>query len=119
AFDKGRQKAVVALIRTGFLKRFESSVQAFDRSCERLVVKLLAFVFAHQETNEERRRLDKWMRRHERLVQQLKEHHPARFNAQEKASSLFADVEEDDGDPDLAQSVLDGVEKLPRSQYRV
>lgn len=50
-----------ALIRTGFLKRFESSVQAFDRSCERLVVKLLAFVFAHQETNEERRRLDKWM----------------------------------------------------------
>lgn len=119
AFDKGRQKAVVALIRTGFLKRFESSVQAFDRSCERLVVKLLAFVFAHQETNEERRRLDKWMRRHERLVQQLKEHHPALFNAQEKASSLFADVEEDDGDPDLAQSVLDGVEKLPRSQYRV
>src|SRR5690606_18722223 len=49
AFARGRQNQVVALIRTGFLKRFESSVHAFDRSCERLVVKLLAFVFKQRE----------------------------------------------------------------------
>lgn len=118
-FEIGRQQQVVALIRTGFLKRFESSVQAFDRSCERLVVKLLAFVFAHQDTAEERRALEKWMIRHEKLVQQLREHHPALFNAAEKADSLFADAEEDDGDPDLAQSVLDDVEDLPRDKFRV
>jgi superfamily II DNA or RNA helicase len=119
AFEVGRQKQIVALIRTGFLKRFESSVHAFDRSCERLVVKLLAFVFAHQDTAEERRRLEKWMARHEKLVQQLKEHHPGLFNAADKADSLFAGAEEDDGDPDLAQAVLDTVDDLPRITYRV
>jgi hypothetical protein len=117
-FDIERQKQIVALIRTGFLKRFESSVHAFDRSCERLVVKLLAFVIAHQDTQEERRRLEKWMARHDKLVRQLREHHPALFNAAEKAGSLFAGVEEDDGDPDLAQSVLDDVNDLDRMEYR-
>jgi superfamily II DNA or RNA helicase len=43
-FDQNRQKQVVGLIRTNFLKRFESSVAAFEVSCERLLQKLLAFV---------------------------------------------------------------------------
>jgi SNF2 family DNA or RNA helicase len=37
-----RQAQVVGLIRTNFLKRFESSVYAFELSCDRLLRKLLA-----------------------------------------------------------------------------
>ena len=40
-FEQGRQQQVVGLIRTQFLKRFESSVASFDLSCDRLMKKLL------------------------------------------------------------------------------
>ena len=39
SFDEGRQKQVVMLIRTLFLKRFESSAKAFEGSCWRLLQK--------------------------------------------------------------------------------
>ncbi len=39
-FEENRQKQVVGLIRTLFLKRFESSVRAFETSCYRLMMKL-------------------------------------------------------------------------------
>ena len=44
AFDKNRQKQVVRLIRIQFLKRFESSIYAFETSCQNLLLKLLAFL---------------------------------------------------------------------------
>ena len=40
ALEIGRLKQVVALIRTSFLKRFESSAEAFKQSCWRLLMKL-------------------------------------------------------------------------------
>ena len=46
-FDRGRLKQVVTLIRTGFLKRLESSTPAFESSCENLFVKLLTFVLKY------------------------------------------------------------------------
>ena len=49
-FEQNRQKQVVGLIRTNFLKRFESSVVSFELSCERLLQKLLAFLEVHSET---------------------------------------------------------------------
>jgi hypothetical protein len=42
-FEENRQKQVIGLIRTSFLKRFESSITAFELSCERMLLKLLAF----------------------------------------------------------------------------
>jgi len=47
SFEQGRQQQVVGLIRTQFLKRFESSVAAFEQSCDRLLQKLLAFLEVH------------------------------------------------------------------------
>jgi superfamily II DNA or RNA helicase len=47
AFEDGRQKQVVGLIRTLLLKRFESSAVAFESSCEDLLMKLLYFVQLH------------------------------------------------------------------------
>ena len=44
ALAVGRQKQVVSLIRTQFLKRFESSVHSFRASCWNLLIKLLAWV---------------------------------------------------------------------------
>ena len=58
--EENRQKAVVGLIRTLFLKRFESSVFAFEASCERLLKKLLAFLERHSETDSEKNRLERW-----------------------------------------------------------
>ena len=57
AFERGRVTNVVTLIRTQFLKRFESSVYAFETSCDRLLKKLLAFLKVHCETDEEKKNL--------------------------------------------------------------
>lgn len=59
----GRQKQVVQLIRTGFLKRFESSVFAFQASCEVLMKKLIAFYLIHADTKQDKERLEKWLLR--------------------------------------------------------
>ena len=50
-FEENCQRQVVGLIRTQFLKRFESSVAAFELSCERLLKKLLAFLEVHSESD--------------------------------------------------------------------
>ena len=59
-FEQNRQKQVVGLIRTNFLKRFESSVVAFELSCDRLLRKLLAFLEVHSETAAEKKKLEHW-----------------------------------------------------------
>jgi len=62
AMTTGRQKQVVQLIRTGFLKRFESSVYAFEASCRTLMKKLIAFYVIHaEEKTKELDRLEKWL----------------------------------------------------------
>ena len=52
-FEENRQRQVVGLIRTNFLKRFESSVAAFELSCDRLLKKLLAFLDVHSVSDAE------------------------------------------------------------------
>ncbi len=66
--DENRQFQVVGLIRTNFLKRFESSVYAFERSCDRLMRKLLAFIQVNNATPQEQRRLERWIGQHEKLL---------------------------------------------------
>ena len=58
--EENRQRQVVGLIRTNFLKRFESSVAAFELSCDRLLKKLLAFLEVHSESDAEKKRLERW-----------------------------------------------------------
>lgn len=60
AFEKGRQEQIVGLIRTQFLKRFESSFIAFELSCTHLLQKLIGFVEKHSETDSEKSRLKRW-----------------------------------------------------------
>ena len=67
--QEGRQRQVVRLIRTGFLKRFESSVEAFRMSCWNLFRKLLAWVEVHAETGGEKQRLERWKDQHAAAAQ--------------------------------------------------
>jgi len=107
---ENRQQQVVGLIRTQFLKRFESSAHAFERSCERLLIKLLAWVTRHSETDHEKRRLDRWKSQHEELIGYVHEHQ----------QELFDGEEEEDADEDIiTDEMLEEIEYSPRDQYRV
>ncbi|HFD87707.1 MAG TPA: helicase [Gammaproteobacteria bacterium] len=68
ALETGRQKQVVRLIRTSFLKRFESSVFAFKASCETLMKKLIAFYQVHAEEQHDKDRLNMWLRRNKDIT---------------------------------------------------
>lgn len=107
--DEGRQKQVVSLIRTQFLKRFESSVTAFELSCNRLLKKLLAFVQVHSETVEQKSRIDRWKIRHGETLG---------FVAQRELELWGDGDEEDDGDV-VSQDMLEAVVHLDRDQYDV
>lgn len=64
----GRQKQVVRLIRTSFLKRFESSIHAFTASCRNLMEKLLAFYQVHADQQRDKDHLDKWLIRNKGIT---------------------------------------------------
>ena len=114
AFEENRQKQVVGLIRTMFLKRFESSVYAFEKSLDRLLRKLLAFVEVHSETESEKKRYDRWKRQHASVIG----YHP------EKQLGLPLDDEDDEADADedvVPQELLDAAadSRLSRDEYDV
>lgn len=107
-FQENRQKQVVALIRTQFLKRFESSIRSFESSCERLFLKLLAFVETHAETPAEQRLLKRWKDKHEELIGTVARNHSSETDGDEDASE---DV--------VPQEFLEAVEKLGRDEYGI
>jgi superfamily II DNA or RNA helicase len=107
---EGRQKQVVSLIRTQFLKRFESSVEAFTMSCWNLLRKLLAWVEAHAETAHEKRLLERWKRQHQKLTGYMQAHQ----------LELFGSVAEADADEDIVPpEMLEAVERLGRDEFKV
>ena len=67
-FEEGRQKQVVGLIRTLFLKRFESSVRAFELSCDRLIRKMTTFIDVNSNSDSEKKRLEVWKRRNAEVL---------------------------------------------------
>lgn len=104
ALERGRLKQVVALIRTSFLKRFESSADAFRQSCWRLMMKLLAWMEVHCETGHEKASLNRWKRKHAKLLD---------YTPQQ---DMFDEEEEEDLVP---PELLDAVEKLPRGDFKI
>ena len=109
-FEENRQKQVVGLIRTNFLKRFESSIAAFELSCERLLKKLLAFVEVHSDSDSEKKRLDRWKRQHAEVLGYSRQRH----------LDLWGEDDEDQDDEDVVpQELLDAVVRLDRDDYNV
>lgn len=109
--EKGRQKQVVGLIRTQFLKRFESSVFSFEVSSSRLLRKLLAFVEVHAVSEQDRHRLDRWRRQNEGVLK-------AAANRQLSLWEPAEDVDPDDDDIVSAELLRD-TPKLSRDEYDV
>jgi superfamily II DNA or RNA helicase/HKD family nuclease len=107
---QNRQKQVVGLIKTQFLKRFESSAHAFERSCERLLEKLLAWAMKHSETSGEKSRLEKWKIRNAELIGYVHDHQ-LRF---------WKEVDDEEAEEDIVtEEMLDAVELLDREQFDV
>jgi len=108
--DEGRQEQVVGLIRTNFLKRFESSVVAFEMSCDRLLQKLLAFLQVHSETDSEKKRLDRWKAQNSEILG---------YAAHRQLAFWDDDGDEAEDEDIVPQEMLDAVERLDRKEYRV
>lgn len=107
-FHRTRLRNVVTLIRTQFLKRFESSVYAFETSCDRLLRKLLAFLTMHCEMPHEKQLLERWIAQNESIL---------KYSSQKQLELWEPDVEDD---PELfPQELLEWWEKLERDEYDV
>jgi len=108
--EQGRQKQVVGLIRTQFLKRFESSVAAFEMSCSRLVRKLLAFLEVHSETEPEKKRLERWRLQNAEILGFL----------QQLSLDLWGQEREEPEEEDVVpEEMLASIERLDREEFNV
>jgi hypothetical protein len=110
SFDEGRQKQVVMLIRTLFLKRFESSAKAFEGSCWRLLQRLLAWVTVHADSDHDRRRLERWKIRHGDLIGYVQAHQHELWPE---------DAEEDQAEEFLTEDILNSIERLDPAEFDV
>jgi superfamily II DNA/RNA helicase len=107
---ENRQKQVCGLIRTQFLKRFESSAYAFEQSCNRLLLKLLAWVEKHSETPGEKRRLEQWKARHSELTHYV----------HDRQLLLWGEEAEEDAEEDLiTEEMLEEIDLLDRDSFDV
>ena len=113
AFEENRQKQVVGLIRTQFLKRFESSVAAFELSCERLLKKLLAFLEVHSETVSEKNRLERWKMQNAEILGYAIQRHLDFWEEEED------DDDESEDEDIVPQEMLGAVERLDREKFDV
>jgi superfamily II DNA or RNA helicase len=109
AFEENRQKQIVGLIRTNFLKRFESSVVSFEMSCNRLMRKMLAFVEVHVESEVDKKRLERWKAEHAKILG---------FVSQ-KEIDLWGGADESEEEDVVPQEFIDAVDKLDRTKYKV
>ena len=109
-FEENRQRQVVGLIRTNFLKRFESSVAAFELSCDRLLQKLLAFLEIHSESDSEKKRLGRWKALNGEILG---------YTAQRTLDYWGEEGEEADDEDIVPQEMLDAVERLDRADYDI
>jgi len=110
AFLVNRQREVVGLIRTLFLKRFESSAKAFEFSCGTLMVKLLAWATKNSKSQSEKSRLERWKTRHADLIGYV-------HKDQHEITGEEYDEEQDEDIID--EEMLEDVEDLSRDEYKV
>ena len=109
-FESGRLQQVVTLIRTLFLKRFESSARAFESSCWRLFKKLFAWTEVHSITDHQKKILERQKRKHASLIEYVPDFQPDLFDA---------------GDPDeeaeqfLSPELLDSIQPLDPTEYNI
>ncbi len=110
SFEQNRQQQVVGLIRTNFLKRFESSVTAFELSCNRLLKKLLAFIEVHSLTEREKKRLTRWRTRNAEIL----------GYTTRRQLDLWGEEDDEPEEEDIVPvEMIEAVERLDRQEYEV
>jgi len=109
AFEENRQRQVVSLIRTQFLKRFESSVAAFEISCNRLLRKLLAFIEWHADDPVEKKRLERWIGQNEGVL----------LSAAQRQLLLWGDDDDEVDEDVIPDELARQVPHLSRVEYDV
>ena len=112
AFKEESGKQNVVLIRTNFLKRFESSIYAFTRSCDRLLAKLEAYTNLNAQTPEERERLKAWQTANKRVLEDA-------LSRQLEWGGPEPEGVDDDSDILLDEELVDAEEKLNPQLYDV
>jgi len=113
---RGRQGQVVALIRTQFLKRFESSAHAFGLSCEMLLKKLLAFVAKHSQSPRESARFERWKAIHSERMGYISQGQPGLFVEQ---LDLGEQPDTESFDDLITEEMLEDVEELSPDEYKI
>ncbi len=109
-FDENRQRQVVRLIRIQFLKRFESSIFAFESSCQTLLLKLLAFMRKNATEPTEVKRFQRWKAQNSELLDHVE---ARRAELEEESES------EENSSSELGDEYLDQFDVLNRDNYRV
>jgi hypothetical protein len=112
AFKEGRAKQNVVLIRTNFLKRFESSIHAFTRSCDRLLAKLEAYALLNAQTPEDHERLSAWKTTNKIVLEN-------KISRQLEWGGKEPEPFDDDSDITLEEAILDSEERLDPKLYDV
>ena len=90
----GRLKQIGNLIRIGMLKSFESSVHAFETRCNRLLLKLVAWLShdTHLIDDQAVVRLEAWKSEHEELVRYAMELETFEGENDEEQDDAYADL---------------------------
>lgn len=109
-FEENRQRQVVGLIRTNFLKRFESSVTAFEISCNRLMGKLLAFLEKHSLSVHEKKRLERWKNQNEATL---------KYTRERQLEFWGANDDDEESEDIVTSEMLEAVEDLNPDEYRI
>ena len=92
------------------LSVFESSVAAFELSCDRLLQKLLAFLEVHSESDAEKKRFERWKAQNAGVL----------GYAVQRQLELWGEEDKEADDEDIVpQEMLDAVERLDRAEYDV
>jgi hypothetical protein len=117
---ENRQKQVVGLIRTTFLKRFESSIAAFAGSCSDLSIKIANWILFHTESSPTHRgRAEKWIATNTDVLESLHEmfRPDADFIAPGIAPTTPAPEPEGDDNDDELLNDADGDGPLDPEKY--
>jgi len=112
AFKKERGKQNVVLIRTNFLKRFESSIYAFTRSCDRLLAKLEAYTLLNAQTPEDHERLKAWKTTNKAVLENA-------LSRQLEWGGPEPEGIDDDSDVLLDEAFIDAEDRLDPKLYKV
>ncbi len=112
AFKKERGKQNVVLIRTNFLKRFESSIHAFTRSCDRLLAKLEAYTQLNAQTPEDHERLQAWKTTNKAVLENI-------ISRQLEWDGPEPETIDSDSDVLLDEAFIDEEDRLDPKLYNV